>query len=144
MAAAAAAAAVSGTAAPAQMQNNIESLLDIDFDGTAPASAQKEPPSGMSGLEGLAGTPVRVQSPASGVPPPTSNNLEDLMGVFGSGPDASVSSTGGMGPQNGGSNADLMNGFAGLDLTGSTSRPTPPPASGTTTTKSNQDILDLF
>ncbi|PGH31187.1 hypothetical protein GX50_06019 [[Emmonsia] crescens] len=144
LAAAAAAAAVSGTAAPAQMQNNIESLLDIDFDGTAPASAQKEPPSGMSGLEGLAGTPVRVQSPASGVPPPTSNNLEDLMGVFGSGPDASVSSTGGMGPQNGGSNADLMNGFAGLDLTGSTSRPTPPPASGTTTTKSNQDILDLF
>ncbi|KKZ65848.1 hypothetical protein EMCG_08353 [[Emmonsia] crescens] len=144
LAAAAAAAAVSGTAAPAQMQNNIESLLDIDFDGTAPASAQKEPPSGMSGLEGLAGTPVRVQSPASGVPPPTSNNLEDLMGVFGSGPDASMSSTGGMGPQNGGSNADLMNGFAGLDLTGSTSRPTPPPASGTTTTKSNQDILDLF
>ncbi|KAL2376253.1 hypothetical protein RJZ90_007638 [Blastomyces dermatitidis] len=144
LAAAAAAAAVSGTAAPAQ-QTNIESLLDIDFDGTAPASAQKEPPSGMSGLEGLAGTPVRVQSPAAGVPPPSSNNLEDLMGVFGSGPDAGgMTSAGGLGSQNGSSNADLMNGFAGLDLTGSTSRPTPPLASGTTTSKNNQDILDLF
>ncbi|OJD25462.1 hypothetical protein ACJ73_03172 [Blastomyces percursus] len=144
LAAAAAAAAVSGTAAPAQ-QTNIESLLDIDFDGTAPASAQKEPPSGMSGLEGLAGTPIRVQSPAAGVPPPSSNNLEDLMGVFGSGPDAGgMTSVGGLGSQNGSNNVDLMNGFAGLDLTGSTSRPTPPLASGTTTNKNNQDILDLF
>ncbi|QSS56422.1 AP-1 complex subunit beta-1 [Histoplasma capsulatum var. duboisii H88] len=143
LAAAAAAAAVSGNAAPVQ-RSNIESLLDIDFDGTAPASAHKEPPSGMSGLEGLAGTPVRVQSPVSGAPPPSSNNLEDLMGVFGSGPNGDdLSSGGGMGTQNG--NPDLMNGFAGLDLTGSTSnRPTPPPASGATISKSNQDILDLF
>lgn len=143
MAAAAAAAAVSGNAAPVQ-RSNIESLLDIDFDGTAPASAHKEPPSGMSGLEGLAGTPVRVQSPVSGAPPPSSNNLEDLMGVFGSGPNGDdLSSGGGMGTQNG--NPDLMNGFAGLDLTGSTSnRPTPPPTSGATISKSNQDILDLF
>ncbi|OJD15387.1 hypothetical protein AJ78_04357 [Emergomyces pasteurianus Ep9510] len=143
LAAAAAAAAVSGTAAPTQIQSNIESLLDIDFDGTAPASAQKEPPSGMSGLEGLAGTPVRVQSPASGAQPPSSNNLEDLMGVFGNAPDASNSFAGGMGTQNGSSNADLMNGFAGLDLTGSANKPTPPPTSGTTS-KNNQDILDLF
>ncbi|EER44540.1 AP-1 complex subunit beta-1 [Histoplasma capsulatum H143] len=143
LAAAAAAAAVSGNAAPVQ-RSNIESLLDIDFDGTAPASAHKEPPSGMSGLEGLAGTPVRVQSPVSGAPPPSSNNLEDLMGVFGSGPNGDdLSSGGGMGTQNG--NPDLMNGFAGLNLTGSTSnRPTPPPASGATISKSNQDILDLF
>ncbi|KAG5288689.1 AP-1 complex subunit beta-1 [Histoplasma capsulatum G186AR] len=143
LAAAAAAAAVSGNAAPVQ-RSNIESLLDIDFDGTAPASAHKEPPSGMSGLEGLAGTPVRVQSPVSGAPPPSSNNLEDLMGVFGSGPNGDdLSSGGGMGTQNG--NPDLMNGFAGLDLTGSTSnRPTPPPTSGATISKSNQDILDLF
>lgn len=142
MAAAAAAAAVSGNAAPVQ-RSNIESLLDIDFDGTAPASAHKEPPSGMSGLEGLAGTPVRVQSPVSGAPPPSSNNLEDLMGVFGSGPNGGdLSSSEGMGTQDG---SGLMNGFAGLDLTGSTSnRPTPPPASGATISKSNQDILDLF
>ena len=70
LAAAAAAAAVSGAPPP---QANAENLLDIDFDGAAPASTQKEPSSGMSGLEGLAGTPQRIDSPAvldgSSIPP---------------------------------------------------------------------------
>lgn len=136
--AAAAAAAVSGTVPPSQVQNNAENLLDIDFDGTAPASAQKEPPIGMSGLEGLAGTPMRVASPPTfGAPTPT-NNLEDLMGVFGTGGGDSAYGT------NEGSTADvdILNGFAGLDLSGSTS----PPATTQSAVpkKNNQDILDLF
>ena len=142
--AAAAAAAVSGNVPPSQVQNNAENLLDIDFDGTAPASAQKEPPIGMSGLEGLAGTPMRVASPpALGAPTPT-NNLEDLMGVFGGGGGMTSDSGDGAYGANGGTAADMdiMNGFAGLDLTGSTSQPAPTPSGAPK--KNNQDILDLF
>lgn len=130
LAAAAAAAAVTGTAPPPQAQNNVENLLDIDFDGTAPASAQKEPPSGMSGLEGLAGTPVRVESPSTvggTAPPATSNNLDDLLGIFGNGGDNAATAappTGGAGAGTG--TADLMNGFAGLDLSGNNDKPAPP------------------
>ncbi|KAL1859374.1 beta-adaptin [Paecilomyces lecythidis] len=141
LAAAAAAAAVSGSNAP-QAQNNVENLLDIDFDGTAPASAQKEPTAGMSGLEGLAGTPVRVESPAVGAPA-SSNNLDDLLGVFGSGGETAPAANTGFGGANGSASADLMNGFAGLDLSGN-SNPTSPPPSGTQPKKTNEDILSLF
>ncbi|KAJ5377596.1 AP-1 complex subunit beta-1 [Penicillium cataractarum] len=133
--AAAAAAAVSGTA-PAQAQSNVENLLDIDFDGGAPASAHKEPSGEMSGLEGLAGTPVRVQSPAAGAPAPqASNNLDDLLGVFGDSGPSQPSSSG----ANGGAAADLMNGFSGLDLSGHASPPTQSQPQ-----KSSQDIMDLL
>ncbi|GAD99420.1 AP-1 complex subunit beta-1 [Paecilomyces variotii No. 5] len=141
LAAAAAAAAVSGSGAP-QAQNNVENLLDIDFDGTAPASAQKEPTAGMSGLEGLAGTPVRVESPAVGAPA-SSNNLDDLLGVFGGGGEAAPATSTGFGGANGSASADLMNGFAGLDLSGN-SNPTSPPPSGTQPKKTNEDIMSLF
>ncbi|KAK5790399.1 hypothetical protein VI817_007686 [Penicillium citrinum] len=139
LAAAAAAAAVSGATPPAQAQNNVENLLDIDFDGGAPASAQKEPSGDMSGLEGLAGTPVRVQSPAAGAPAPqASNNLDDLLGVFGdSGASQPSSST----ANGGNASADLMNGFSGLDLSGNSSSPVP---ADNQTKKSTQDIMDLF
>jgi len=70
LAAAAAAAAVQGKAP--EPQNNMENLLDIDFDGAAPASASEKPSDGLSGLEGLAGTPQRVASPSVAQPqPPT-------------------------------------------------------------------------
>lgn len=132
----AAAAAVTGTAPPAQTQSNVENLLDIDFDGGAPASAQKEPSSGMSGLEGLAGTPVRVQSPAPGVPAlQASNNLDDLLGVFGDSGAAQPSSSGAHGGAGAG---DLMNGFADLNLSGNAPPANNPPK------KSNEDILSLF
>jgi hypothetical protein len=134
--AAAAAAAVSGTTPSAQAQNNVENLLDIDFDGGAPASAHKEPSGEMSGLEGLAGTPVRVQSPAVGAPAPqASNNLDDLLGVFGDSGPAQPSSSG----ANGGAAADLMNGFSGLDLSGNASPPT-----HNQPQKASQDIMDLI
>lgn len=137
IAAAAVVAAVGGTAQP---QSNIENLLDIDFDGSAPASLQKEPAIGHSGLEGLSGTPQRVASPATNAPP--QSNMDDLMGLFGdSGGGAAASSTTQM------SNDDIMNGFAGLNMGGASQ---PPPASqqlsGQTqpATKTNQDLLDLF
>lgn len=138
LAAAAAAAAVTGETAPAPAQNNVENLLDIDFDGGAPASAQQDSSGSMSGLEGLAGTPVRVQSPAAGAPAPqASNNLDDLLGVFGdSGPaQPSSSNANGSGAAN-----DLMNGFDGLDLSGNT----PPPANNQQPKKTNEDIMSLF
>ncbi|KAJ0426260.1 AP-1 complex subunit beta-1 [Aspergillus carlsbadensis] len=138
--AAAAAAAVDGTAVP-QQQSNVENLLDIDFDGTAPASAHKEPNGGMSGLEGLAGTPVRVESPAAGAPAPSgSNNLDDLLGVFGDSPAPSASTAA---PPNGGAGADLLNGFGGLDLSGG-GMSSPPPAGASQPKKTNEDILSLF
>ena len=136
LAAAAAAAAVSG--APPPSQNNAENLLDIDFDGAAPASIQKEPRSGMSGLEGLAGTPQRIASPAvkDGVSAASAgNNMDDLMGAFGDGlgqPD--------------GHDQDVMNGFASLDL--SSMKQPPPPQQQLAGTnggkKTNDDLLGLF
>lgn len=146
LAAAAAAAAVGGNPSLPPTQNNAENLLDIDFDGAAPASAQKEPDRGMSGLEGLAGTPMRVESPASGGPAPgaptQSNNMDDLLGVFGGG-SANTQSPGAPNTNGSGAGAspDLMNGFAGLDLSGNTTSPPPP---GNQPKKTNEDIMSLF
>lgn len=134
LAAAAAAAAVSGTVPPAQ--NNIENLLDIDFDGAAPASAQKSPAVGMSGLEGLAGTPQRATSPlarndGSMLSPAT--NTEDLMGL-----------SNGMTQFD--DHQDILNGFASLDMTASTQPPPPQQQLGgrTAEKKTNEDLLGLF
>ncbi|QDS71558.1 AP-1 complex subunit beta-1 [Venturia effusa] len=120
---AAAAAAVASGATP---QSNVENLLDIDFDGAAPASMQKQPPGGSNGLEGLAGTPQRVASPAVAQP---TNNMDDLMGIFGSGPE----------PANPSAAADdLMNGFGGLNMGGAPAAPAQPQK------QTNDDILGLF
>ncbi len=134
LAAAAAAAAVSGAPPPSQANN--ENLLDIDFDGAAPASVQK---SGMSGLEGLAGTPERGPSPSTddiSVHPSASgtNNLDDLMGL-----------SNGFTTQSNG-NQDVLAGFADLDLSAA-SQPPPPKqqlAGQTTGKKTNEDLLALF
>ncbi|KAF2735412.1 AP-1 complex subunit beta-1 [Polyplosphaeria fusca] len=133
--AAAAVAAVTGGQAPPQ--SNMENLLDIDFDGSAPASMQKHPSVGESGLEGLAGTPQRVASPATSAP---ASNMDDLLGLFGDG-----GGGGGGGAQAQMSNDDIMNGFAGMNIGGASQ---PPPASqqlsGQGDKKTNQDLLDLF
>lgn len=131
LAAAAAAAAVSG--APPPTQNNVENLLDIDFDGAAPASAQKSPAAGMSGLEGLAGTPQRVASPAVNNSSSAGNNINDLMGLS--------NGTGVSDMQQ-----DILNGFAGLDMSAG-SQPPPPRqqlAGQSTGKKTNEDLLGLF
>jgi AP-1 complex subunit beta-1 len=96
----------------------------------------------MSGLEGLAGTPQRVVSPSVVSPPSTNNNMDDLMGVFGNVGDngMGVSSTGAWG----GSQMDMMNGFAALDLSGGTQMPSQQPAPGQAKKNTNEDILGLF
>ncbi|KAI9820874.1 MAG: beta-adaptin [Thelocarpon impressellum] len=133
--AAAAAAAVSGVAAPPQ--NNAENLLDFDFDGAAPASAQKTPAMGSSGLEGLAGTPQRVESPVVATPGGgmAGGSMNDLMGVFGNDGGAAQSQSNGT--------ADLMNGFDGLGIGGS-SQPPPPGEQLSDKKTNNEDILGLF
>ncbi|EDN97323.1 hypothetical protein SS1G_11848 [Sclerotinia sclerotiorum 1980 UF-70] len=132
--AAAVAAAANGTTA----QNNAENLLDIDFDGAAPASADAPPTAGTSGLEGLAGTPQRVDSPAAGAS--AGGNMADMMGLF----DAPIPTAGGMGGM-GGMGNDMMNGFAGLDLSGSSQ----PPGAQTQLQqgggkKTTEDLLGMF
>jgi AP-1 complex subunit beta-1 len=139
IAAAAVSAAVSGGSTQ-QIQNNAENLLDIDFDGAAPASLQKAPVGGASGLEGLAGTPQRVASP--GIASPTSANaggggMDDLMGMFGNGNGAP--------PVNGGSGSDdLMNGFASLDMNGGQPAPPQQQMDGGGDKKTKEDLLGLF
>lgn len=115
-------------------QNNAENLLDIDFDGAAPASADAPPSGGASGLEGLAGTPQRVASPAAG-PPPGTSSMDDMMGLFDmNGSSSSVPAAG----QN-----DMMNGFAGLDLGGSQPPPPQTQLQGGSK-KTNEDLLGMF
>jgi AP-1 complex subunit beta-1 len=136
IAAAAAAAAVSGKAAPT---TNMENLLDIDFDGSAPASMQKAPMQGENGLEGLAGTPQRVASPGAPAQPPS--NMDDLMGLFGDG-----GGGGGGAPPAGAqmSNDDIMNGFADMSIQSNQPPPPQQQMGGEPSKKSNQDLLDLF
>lgn len=123
-------------AVTAQNGQNNENLLDIDFDGAAPASADAPPTSGSSGLEGLAGTPQRVASPQAGGQAPVSS-MDDMMGLFdvnGGGSSAAQPS------QN-----DLMGGFGGLGLGGASQ---PPPAQqqhgGDQGKKTNEDLLGMF
>jgi hypothetical protein len=143
IAAAAAAAAANGTPAT---QNNLENLLDIDFDGAAPASADTG-----------TGTPDRFSSPASsgalggGPPPPPggSSSIADMMGLFDAPaagqPAPSVPTAGGTGGMQ-----DLMNGFASMDMSGNSQ---PPPAGQQLghsappqqkSTSAGEDLLGLF
>lgn len=137
IAAAAAAAAANGTAAT---QNNLENLLDIDFDGAAPASADTG-----------TGTPDRMASPASGgglggPPAAGSSSMADMMGLF----DAPAAQPAALAPASGGGMGDLMNGFAGMDISGNSA---PPPASQQLghaapeqkkSTSAGEDLLGLF
>lgn len=121
---------IAAAAAVQNGPNNAENLLDIDFDGAAPASADAPPLGGASGLEGLAGTPQRIASPAVGALP--ASGMDDMMGLF------DVSS-----PSGGGN--DLMNGFGGMNLSGNQ----PPPAQqqlhgGESSKKTNEDLLGMF
>lgn len=134
------AASVAGSQNGAAGQNNIENLLDIDFDGAAPASQEQNSASA---------TPERVASPASGTAP--SGGMADMMGLFDAPPPPQQQQSG-FGGAGGGMN-DIMNGFDGLDLSGSSQ---PPPASvqlghaggsaGAEQKKgsNNDDLLGLF
>ena len=113
---------------------NAENLLDIDFDGAAPLSADVVPTGGASGLEGLAGTPQRVASPSAGTGQ-GAGSMADMMGLFDM--DNGGSSSSGNAMQN-----DMMNGFGGLDLSGS--RPPPAQAQSQGGKKTNEDLLGMF
>lgn len=148
---AASAAAATGGSASAASQNNIENLLDIDFDGAAPASAEQN--------TGGSNTPVRTGSPAVGGAAAAAGGaaagagIADMMGLFDA-PAASqspVPAAGGFGsgttsPPPPGMN-DLMAGFGGLDLSGSSAPP--PPGQQLQQQQSgnsggNDDLLGLF
>ncbi|KAI8949142.1 Adaptor protein complex beta subunit [Xylaria longipes] len=125
------AASVAAAQDGAPAQSNIENLLDIDFDGAVPASQEQNSASA---------TPERVASPAGGAG--QSSSMADMMGLFDA-PAPTQSNAVGSGGAN-----DLMNGFAGLDLSGSGQ---PPPAStqlghGNPEQKknANDDLLGLF
>jgi AP-1 complex subunit beta-1 len=135
------AAAAVAAAASGQAPTNMENLLDIDFDGSAPASMQKQPVGDASGLEGLAGTPQRVASPAVNAPAQSQSNMDDLLGLFGDGGGGGGAPAAAPAQM---SNDDIMNGFASMSM--ETTQPPPPTQqlSGEPSKKSNQDLLDLF
>ncbi|QPH10243.1 hypothetical protein C2857_001470 [Epichloe festucae Fl1] len=128
-------------------QNNIENLLDIDFDGAAPASREQQ---------SATATPDRMASPAGGAP---SGGMADMMSMFDAPPagasyNAGVAAT--AGPGNGMS--ELMSGFDGLNFGSSSNSSQPLPAAmqlnnaqgGNTQTpsqtqqKDNEDLLGLL
>ncbi|PWW78342.1 Adaptor protein complex beta subunit [Tuber magnatum] len=108
---------------------NMENLLDIDFDGAAPASAstQTPPPGGLESL--VTDSPARVSSPASPTTG-TGNNLDDLLSLFGT--ESAV-------PANGNTGGGVSDGFEGLNLSSQTALPPQQQRK-----KANEDILGLF
>lgn len=119
-------AAAAADAAAGGGKSNIENLLDIDFDGAAPASA-----SAAGGLADLMGdNGVSNPSPPAGM---GGSGLDDLLSLSmgGGEPSNGAGSMGGLG--------GLENGFGGLDLSGTTN----PPAQNNKP-KTNEDILGLF
>ncbi|KAG7106959.1 hypothetical protein HYQ45_018328 [Verticillium longisporum] len=129
----------SGSQRHSPAQNNVENLLDIDFDGAAPASAEQQ---------SNVNTPDRMASPAGGAP---SGNMADMMGLFDAPPPQQQQNVGG---NAGGSGMNhMMNGFADLNFGGASSSSQPPPAamqlhpqqqSGGGEKKTNEDLLGLF
>lgn len=118
-------------------QNGIENLLDIDFDGAAPASHEQN---------SAAPTPDRVASPAAGAP---SGGMADMMSMF----DAPPAPTGNPAPSSGGGMSDMMNGFEGLNFGGESQSSAPLPAAMQLQSaqggpqepkKDSEDLLSLF
>lgn len=126
------AASVTANGSGSVSQNNIENLLDIDFDGAAPASHEQN---------SATGTPDRVQSPAT-------SGMADMMSMFDA-PLAGGSAAPAAAPA-GGMN-DLMNGFEGLNFGGATTSEPLPAAmqlhnaqGGAQPKKDSDDLLGLL
>lgn len=126
----------SGSAAS---QNNMENLLDIDFDGAAPASHEQQ---------SATATPDRIASPAGGA---ASAGMADMMSMFDAPAPASNSQPQAQNSSGSGMN-DLMNGFEGLDFGGApASQPLPAAmqlqnaqGSSQQPQKDDDDLLGLF
>lgn len=119
------AASAATTAADGPAQNNIENLLDIDFDGAAPASA----------------------APAAAAPAGSGSGMDDMMGLFDAPAAAPVQAAG----SGAGAVGDMMNGFGGLELGAGAgaqgSSAAMPPAQGQgapAQKKTSEDLLGLF
>lgn len=138
IAASVAAAAANGTGSGAS-QNNIENLLDIDFDGAAPASHEQQ---------SATATPDRVASPAGGA---ASGGMADMMSMFEAPPMESNNNGAAAGPSSGSGMNDLMSGFDGLNF-GNTNSGQPLPAAmqlnsaqgGSNTQTQQKDSDDLL
>jgi AP-1 complex subunit beta-1 len=129
-----------GTGANGQPQGNVENLLDIDFDGAAPASQEAGGSGGasssMADMMGLFDAPAPSSSSSQPMPPGAG------MDMLGGG---AASGSGGM--------DDLMNGFGGMGLGGQGSQPLPTAtqlqqAQGSSQAAgkkdANEDLLGLF
>lgn len=123
--AASVAAAANGSSAP----SNIENLLDIDFDGAAPASA----------------TPASADGSRTGTP--AGGAMADMMSMFDAPPPPNAA---GNAPAMGGGMGDLINGFDSLNFGGESSQaPTmqpqsTPAASQPAQQKDSDDLLGLL
>lgn len=106
---AASVATANGGSAP---QSNVENLLDIDFDGAAPASREHG---------SATATPDRVASPAAGA---ASGGMADMMSMFDA--PAPAGNTGGQAPAASSGMNDLMNGFDGMGFGAPANDPLPP------------------
>ncbi|KAI9147803.1 AP-2 complex subunit beta [Paramyrothecium foliicola] len=111
---AASVAAANSNGGGASSQNNIENLLDIDFDGAAPASHEQQ---------SAAATPDRVASPSGGA---ASGGMADMMSMFDAPPPSSAGGAPSQAPSN--NMNDLMNGFEGLNFGGQSTGGEPLPA----------------
>ena len=126
----------------ASAKSNIENLLDIDFDGAAPASAEQS---------SAVGTPDRVASPASASA--AGGGMADMMGLFDMGGPSATAASNGQASAGGGM-SDLMSGFEGMDLSGTSAPPPPgmqlhqsttsPAPQQQKTTSGGDDLLGLF
>ena len=136
--AASVAAATANGSGSANPQNNIENLLDIDFDGGAPASLEQN---------SATATPDRVASPSGGA---NSGAMADMMSMFDAPPAQAAPAQQASGGMN-----DLMNGFEGLNFGASNSQPLPPamqlqqaqggpPQQPQHAKKDSEDLLGLF
>ncbi|KAJ2905001.1 hypothetical protein MKZ38_006657 [Zalerion maritima] len=124
------AASVTAAANGTTPQNNVENLLDIDFDGAAPASAE----TGASASQAQAGD--------SG----SAGGMADMMGLFDA-PAAPASSSGT--PQASGGLDDMLGGFGAMDVGGGSTTQSPQPqqpatAAPTGGSKKDDDLLGLF
>lgn len=137
--AASVAAAAANGAGPGASSNNIENLLDIDFDGAAPASHEQQSASA---------TPDRVASPAGGA---ASGGMADMMSMFDAPPIGATNNGGAAGPSSGSGINDLMGGFDGLSF-GDSNSSQPLPAAmqlnnaqgGSSTQTQQKDSDDLL
>ncbi|KAG6135999.1 AP-1 complex subunit beta-1 [Claviceps purpurea] len=127
-------------------QNNVENLLDIDFDGAAPASHEQKSASA---------TPDRMASPSGGAP---SGGMADMMSMFDAPPADAGSSVTAAATSSGNGMSDLMSGLDGLNFGGNGSSSLPSSATMQLSSSqegdkhsqmkspqtANQDLLDLL